>query len=143
MIPFAYRATIRGEGPGEFLVTFPAIPEAITGGRSFEEAVRNAHGALSVALDGYLVGGLTIPPPDAAAPADGGSAPLVAVSPAVAARAILHREMTVRDMSQSEMGRLMKRDEKTVRRALAGRGASLDMTLKALAALGVFPALAL
>jgi hypothetical protein len=43
---------------------------------------------------------------------------------------------------QAELGRLMKRDEETVRRIMVRRGVSLNLTLKALAALGVVPALA-
>ena len=44
---------------------------------------------------------------------------------------------------QAELGRLMERDEKSVRRIVTGQAVTLGMTLKALAALGVFPALAI
>lgn len=47
---------------------------------------------------------------------------LITVRPTIAARAILFREMTARGVSQAELGRLMKRDEETVRRIIDGRG---------------------
>lgn len=142
MIPLAYRATIHEDPPGEFLVTFPAVPEALTGGFSFAEALVNAHDCISVALEGYLEAGLAPPPPDAMEAAGEVSRPLIPVAPKVAARIFLQREMASRGITQAELGRLMGRDEKSVRRIVTGQGVTLGMTLKALAALGVFPALA-
>lgn len=95
------------------------------------------------ALEGYLIGGLTIPPPDTSVSANDRSTPLIAVRQTIAARAILFREMTARGVSQAELGRSMKRDEETVRRIIVRRDVSLNLTLKALAALGVVPALAI
>lgn len=142
MIPLAFRATIHEETDHEFLVTFQAIPEALTGGFSFEEALANAHDALAVALEGYLESGWPVPPADAVEATSDARRPLIPVAPAVAARILLHREMAARGTTQAELGRLMERDEKTVRRIIAGQGVTLGMTLKALTALGVFPALA-
>ena len=47
---------------GGFLVTFPAVPEAITGGESELEALANAIDALEVALLTYAAGGRDLPP---------------------------------------------------------------------------------
>ncbi len=65
---------------------------------------------------------------------------LTAVQPKLAARAHLSGAMKAQGISKVGLAKLMKRDEKAVRLILSGRGASLDMTLEALRAVGVLPA---
>jgi antitoxin HicB len=130
---------------GRFLVRFFDIPEALTDGATQAEALANAGDALSAALEGYLEAGRPFPVateilPDTAAP--GFIHHDVAVEPAIAARAILTREMKAQGLSKIGLARRMRKDEKIVRRILTGKGASLDLTIQALRAIGVRPALA-
>jgi len=145
MTPIAYVAVIQQDGPSDFLVTFPDVPEAITQGESLEDARANAHDALAAALGGYLKRGWAFPVAlkttgDLAEP--GSTLWETAVEPKLAARARLVREMKTQGISNVGLAKRMGRDEKAVRLILSGRGASLDKTLEALRAVGVRAALA-
>ena len=141
MTPVAYVAVIRQDGPHDFIVTFPDVPEAITQGSDLGEARLNAHDALSAALDTYLEIGRNFPPAsDVEMVPPGSTTWLTAVEPKLAARAHLSGAMKAQGISKVGLAKLMKRDEKAVRLILSGRGASLDMTLEALRAVGVLPA---
>lgn len=145
MTPLAYVALIRQDGPEDFLVTFPDVPEAITQGSSLEEAIANAGDALDVALEGYLEAGRAWPEPNypAGQLQDGCvQAPEVPVTPAVAARLLLVQAMQDQGLTKVDVAARMQRDEKVVRRILKGQGASLEQTLAALRAVGVRAGLA-
>jgi antitoxin HicB len=68
---YAYIAEFEPDPDGGFAVTFPDIPEAITGGESVEEARANAADALGMALRGYLAHGQPLPRPTAEAGENG------------------------------------------------------------------------
>lgn len=145
MTPVAYVALIRQDGPRDFIVTFPDVPEAMSQGDTLQEARANAHDALAAALETYLELGRAFP--TASAIKDEHVAPSstrweTAVEPKLAARACLVREMKEQGISNVGLARLMGRDEKAVRLILSGKGATLDKTLAALRAVGVRPALA-
>lgn len=145
MTPVAYVALIQEEGPREFIVTFPDVPEAIAQGSDLVEARLNAHDALSAALEAYVELGRPFPARDELEVGRLKKGIVrfdVAVEPKLAARARLAGEMQAQGISKVGLAKLMKRDEKAVRLILSGRGASLDMTLEALRAVGVRPALA-
>lgn len=145
MNPLAYVALIRQEGPQDFIVTFPDVPEAITQGDTLAEARANADDALEAALEGYIELGRDFPARAEIGPeavADGVHWADVPVAPALAARALLLRAMKAEGLTRVAVAERMGRDEKTVRRILAGQNASLDLTLQALRAVGVQPALA-
>ena len=138
MTPMTYPARIEEIEPGEFVVTFRDVPEAITSGASFEEALAQAGDALEVAIEGYLLEGREAPKPRAAEKGE----VLVGLSPAIAARFLLVDAMRAKALSKVALAELMHRDEKVVRRILAGKNASLDLTLEALGAVGIHPTLA-
>lgn len=138
MTPIAFPARISEVEPGDFLVTFADLPEAITGGADRAEAEIQAADALAVAIEGYLLAGRTVPQPRA--PRAGEVA--VALDPRLAARLLLVTEMAHQGLSKVGLAERLGRDEKTVRRILSGKGATLDLTLSALRALGVRPVLA-
>ena len=145
MNPVAYVAIIREEGPRDFIVTFPDVPEAITQGDSLEEAQSAAFDALATALGSYLKRGREFPPARATIgrqSAQGATACLVPVELKLAARGRLVQEMKAQGINNVRLAALMHRDEKAVRLILSGKGASLDKTLAALRAVGVRPALA-
>lgn len=110
----SYAARIAKDGDG-FLVTFPDVPEAITGGSSREEAVANAVEALELALLTYAGEGRSIPEPAAAR--DDELQP-VPVSAAVAAKIALI--VTFRDsgLTQAALARRLGKAETEVRRML-------------------------
>ena len=55
-----YTAKLQPDGSG-FLVTFPLVPEAITGGATRNEALANAEEALELALLAYIEDGRELP----------------------------------------------------------------------------------
>lgn len=138
MTPMTYPARIEEVEPGEFLVTFPDVPEAITSGATFHEALIQAIDALAVALEGYLLEGREAPKPRRAEKGE----VLVGLSPAIAARFLLVGAMRDQALSKVALAELMHRDEKVVRRILSGKNASLDLTLEALGAVGIRTTLA-
>jgi antitoxin HicB len=143
--PFSYVALIQECEPGAFLVTFPDVPEAITQGDDEHAAVQAAGDALDAALEGYIELNRDFPAHgnfDQANVRPGLVAVEVAVDPALAARGLLAHAMREQGLSKVGLANRIGRDEKAVRRMLAGRGASLEMTLSALRVLGVRPALA-
>ena len=138
MTPIAFPARISEVEPGDFLVTFADLPEAITGGTNRAEAEAQAADALAVAIEGYLLAGRAVPQPRE--PRAGEVA--VALDPRLAARLLLVTEMAHQGLSKVGLAERLGRDEKTVRRILSGKGATLDLTLSALRVLGVRPVLA-
>jgi antitoxin HicB len=145
MRALTYDAYIHEAAPGDWLVRFYDIPEAITQGGSLEEAIASASDGLEAALEGYLELGRAFPAradvrPDEARP--GYSVVEVAVPPALAARALLAEAMKSQHLTKVGLAQRMGRDEKVVRRIISGKGASLDLTLEALRAVGIRAALA-
>jgi len=138
MHPFSYPARVEEVEPGEFLVTFADVPEALTSEPTREAAIEAAADALAVAIEGYLEAGRELPARRAAA-ADEIEIPL---DLAVAARALLLQEMKRQGLSKVGLAQRLGRDEKAARRILSGKGATLDLTLLALRAVGVRPGLA-
>jgi len=145
MTPLAYFANIHEEAPGDFIVFFADVPEAITQGDTLAEAVDNAREALAVALEGYLIQGRRFPTrsePDPSLAGDGYTLVDVPVDPVVAARGALSVAMADQGLSKVGLASRLGRDEKVVRRILSGKGASLELILEALRAVGIQPALA-
>lgn len=61
--PKSYPADIAADTDGQWLVTFPDVPEAITSGHSYEAARKNAPDALETALEFYAETGRAFPKP--------------------------------------------------------------------------------
>lgn len=145
MQAMTYFAYLTPDEDGRILVRFYDVPQALTDGADVVEALANAADALSVALEGYLEQGWDFPGAaqiDPANAAVGHTIIEVAVPPALAARALLTRAMKAQGLSNVALATRLGRDEKAVRRILSGKGASLDLTLRALNAMGVRAALA-
>jgi antitoxin HicB len=145
MRPLTYYAYIHEAAPGDWLVRFYDIPEAITQGDSLEEAIGNASDCLEAALEGYIELGRAFPARAAVQPGEAGpgyTVVEVAVAPALAARVLLADAMKAQHLTKVALAQRMGRDEKVVRRIISGKGASLDLTLEALRAVGIRAALA-
>jgi antitoxin HicB len=134
---FSYPATVAEVEPGEFIVRFEDVPEVVTGANSLSAALANAPDALAAIVEYYLEEGLPVPAPRAPHPGEHA----VALDPEVAARVVLHRAMNEQGLSNVALAKRMNRDEKAVRRILSGKNASFSMTMDALKAVGVRPAL--
>jgi antitoxin HicB len=58
---FGYRYTLERQENGWWLVRFPGIPEALTEGKTREEARANAKDCVIAALEGYRKAGKKLP----------------------------------------------------------------------------------
>jgi antitoxin HicB len=112
----AYAATLTPDDEdGGFVVTFRDIPEAITHGRTTDEALRNAADALTIALDGYVEAGWAFPKPSSTRAGEH----LVTLPALVAAKLELYRRMCETGTTRVALAQMLGVDERAVRRLLA------------------------
>lgn len=139
MQTWAYPAVVEVNGPDDFVVTFPDVPEAITGGSTREEALLNAADALEEAVLAYMAQGAPIPSPRSERKGE----ILVILDPVTAARAVLAQTMKADRVSNTALARKLGKSEGAVRRLTDGAsGVKIDTVLQALAAVGKRTALA-
>lgn len=99
MLAYPYDLTL--DTNGEWLVTFPDIPEAAAVGEDKEAAHIEAMDGLLCALDGYFADKRTIPMPSRATKEQG-----VLILPALAtAKILLLNEMLAQGVKKAEMAR--------------------------------------
>ena len=98
---YAYPCEFATDDDGTLVVTFPDVPEAITGGQDRTEAMRLAADALAVALAGYVHDQRDIPEPSSAAE----DQELVAVPAVAAAKLALYSAMCAQRITKSELAR--------------------------------------
>ena len=98
---YAYPCELATDDDGTLVVTFPDVPEAITGGQDRTEAIRLAADALAVALAGYVHDQRDIPEPSSAAE----DQELVAVPAVAAAKLALYSAMCAQRITKSELAR--------------------------------------
>ena len=99
------------EGEG-FVVTFPDVPEAVTGGKTRDGALVMAQDGLAVALGMYVKCRQEVPVPSAVAP----SQVLVAVPPIVAAKLALYSAMRSQGITNVALAAQMGLSEGAIRR---------------------------
>ena len=116
-----------------FLVTFPDIPEAITQGKSEEQALRAAKDALETALDFYFEDSRIVPSPS----------PLkrrqkfVELPVSLAAKVLLLNEMLRQKVRPAELARRLHTTPQEINRLTNIRHASkIDGIAEAMKALG-------
>ena len=95
-----YPVIIEPEG-SSFFVSFPDIPEALTQGETFEEALAMAKDALETALEFYFEDERTVPLPSK--PKSG--QPVVELSPTLWAKVLLLNEMIVQHVRPADLAR--------------------------------------
>ncbi len=117
MRTFVYGARFEPGDEGGVVVSFPDVPEAITQGDDQADAMNQAREALGLALLTYPRRGLSVP----AAKSKGRGLFRVAVEPEVAAKIAVLEAFKRCDISKSELGRRLGKDEKEVRRILDPR----------------------
>jgi antitoxin HicB len=102
---------------GAILVTFPDVPEAITGGATEAEAMANAGEALELALLTYATQGRPLPRPTHRAAKDG-SYRVIFVSAAAAAKMALIDAFRDSGMTRVALAARLGKGENEVRRML-------------------------
>ena len=109
---YAYPCELTSDDDGGFVVIFPDVPEAITGGEHRAEALELAEDALAAALAGYVHERRDIPAPSEAS--DGQE--LVAVPPIVASKLALYSAMRAQGITKVELARRLGISESAVRK---------------------------
>lgn len=131
---FVYPAVLTAEKKGGFTVHFPDLPEAITSGKSRDDALAQASDCLEEAIAGRISDGLEIPEPSGARGRGITTVPLPA---AMAAKAALYLAIKAAGVSNSELARRLRLDEREIRRLLDPRHATrLTRIQQVLEALG-------
>lgn len=109
---YAYPCELTPDEDSGFVVTFPDVPEAITGGDDRAGALSMAEDALAAALAGYVHAKRDIPAPgDAAARHE-----LVSVPPVVAVKLALYSAMRADGVTKVELARRLGISESAVRK---------------------------
>jgi antitoxin HicB len=116
---------------GQFTVTFPDVPEAVTFGETREEALQRAPDALLTIFDAFMKDRRDIPAPSA------GHGDAVELSALDTAKIALYRTMRERKVNKSELARRLHWHLPQVDRVLQVRhGSQLEQMEAAFAALG-------
>ena len=100
-----------GEG---FLVTFPDVPEAITGGFTRAQALSSAEDCITTALGGYVQMGWSLPTPST--PAVGQE--LAAVPPLAAAKLSIYSAMQQQGVTRTDLAQKLNITDRTVEKLL-------------------------
>ena len=123
----------RASGREAYMVSFPDVYGANTGGWSWEEALDLAKDCLGVALGMYVKARQDVPAPSP--PADGQV--LIAVTPILAAKLALYTAMREQGVTSVALARRLDLQENAVRRLLdPGHRSHITSVEKALQALG-------
>jgi antitoxin HicB len=118
MQTFVYPAKFeRGDAPGVIVVSFRDVPEAITQGKGEKDTLWQAADCLEEAIAGRIVDGRAIP--RASKPRRGER--LIPVPAPMAAKAALYLTMQQTAMSNVQLARRLRCDEKEIRRMLDPR----------------------
>jgi antitoxin HicB len=121
------------KGEGGYVVTFRDLPEAITQGNSIDDALAEAADCLEEAIAGRIDDGREIPSPSS--PKRGER--IVSVPPSMALKAAVYLAVQEAGISNSELARRMRLDEKEARRILdPHHPTKLPKIVAALAVLG-------
>jgi antitoxin HicB len=130
---YIFAAKIEPDPDGGFLVTFPDVPEAITGGRDLIEARANAAEALGLALRGVAALGRPLPRPRVR----GKDLVPVAVAPDVALKLAVVEAFVQSGLSKRDLARRLGKAETEARRILdPDHATKLPLLQAALTALG-------
>ncbi|WHZ18549.1 MAG: Antitoxin HicB [Rhodanobacteraceae bacterium] len=127
-----YPATLVPDGDGYF-VRFPDIPEALTQGRTREEALDMAADALRTAMDFYFEDGRRVPVPSRVKRGQVG----IELPPSVAAKVLLLNTMLEQHVTAAELARRLHTSPQSVNRLVdLGHATKIDTVATALKALG-------
>ncbi|MEW6599089.1 MAG: helix-turn-helix domain-containing protein [Pseudomonadota bacterium] len=138
MTTWYYPAKFERFPEGEIVVTFPDVPEAVTGAFDEREAMGLAEDVLEEAILGRLAQGEDIPTPRGIASGE----IAIPLDPTTAARVLLRHTMAAQRVSKTALAARLGQSEGAVRRLVDGvTRVKLETVLAALQALGVRAAL--
>lgn len=127
-----FPANIEPDGEG-YMVSFPDIPEALTCGDTYDDAVSMAHDALLTAMDFYFEDRRAVPEPSKAAKGQ----VLIALPASAAAKVLLLNEMLRQNVRPTDLAKQMGTTKQEVNRLTDLKHATkIDTIAKALAAIG-------
>ena len=130
---YAYPCELTPDEDRGLVVTFPDVPQAITGGRDRAEALTMAEDALATALAGYVHAQWEIPTPGQ--PVAGQE--LVAVPTVLAAKLALYSAMHEKRISSTELACQLGISESAVQKLIdPERSSPIARVQKALKAVG-------
>ncbi|TCS59970.1 type II toxin-antitoxin system HicB family antitoxin [Varunaivibrio sulfuroxidans] len=109
---YAYPCNIIMDDEGWLIVSFPDVSEALTSGKTRDEAIELAEDALAVALAGYVHNRRDIPAPSPA----GKGQDLIPLPPVVAAKLALYSAMRARRMTKVALAARLGVSESAVRK---------------------------
>jgi antitoxin HicB len=133
MRQFTYAVKLTSDKDGGFVVRFRDLPEAITQGDTVEDALAEGADCLEEAIAARIDDGREIPAPSAAKRGER----LVSVPHSMALKAAVYLAVREAGISNSELARRMRLDEKEARRILdPHHPTKLPRIEAALAALG-------
>lgn len=129
---FSYPARITRDGDG-YLVTFPDIPEALTGAKDRDEAIELAADALTTAMDFYFEDRRPVPLPSALKRGQ----VAIDLPASVSAKVLLLNEMIAQGKGPAELARLLKtRPQEATRIVDLHHPTKIDTIAAALLAMG-------
>lgn len=128
-----FPAKIEPDGDG-FMVSFPDIPEALTCGDTYDEAVSMAHDALLTAMDFYFEDRRAVPEPSKAAKGQ----VLISLPASVSAKVLLLNEMVRQNVRPIDLASRMGTTKQEVNRLTDLKHATkIDTIAKALETMGL------
>jgi len=133
MSPLAYPAVFKREKSGAgYVVNFPDLPEALTGGENLEDALLEAADCLRCALSGRMIDKCEIPRPSRLRK----GRHLVSVPLYIAPKVALYRAMRAQGITEAGLAKKLSVSETVVRRMLDPRHDTrperIDAALRAL-----------
>ena len=132
-VPLAYPAVFKREKSGAgYIVNFPDLPEALTGGENLEDALLEAADCLRCALSGRMIDKCEIPRPSRLRK----GRHLVSVPLYIAPKVALYRAMRAQGITEAGLAKKLSVSETVVRRMLDPRHDTrperIDAALRAL-----------
>ena len=129
---FSYPARVTRDGDG-YMVSFPDIPEALTGAKDRADAIELAADALTTAMDFYFEDRRPVPLPSALKRGQ----IAVDLPASVSAKVLLLNEMIAQGKRPAELARLMhKRPQEVTRLVDLHHPTKIDTVAAALRAMG-------
>jgi len=111
---YSYPVKLEQQEEGCFLVQFPDVPEALTEGETFDEAMAEARDALTAALAGYVHARQDIPAPSSST----ADQTLIHLPPLAATKLALYEGMRRQGVSNVKLGRRLGIAENAIRRLI-------------------------
>jgi antitoxin HicB len=130
---FEYSVAFQDAGDGEVVISCRDLPEVHSQGSQGDDARLAAEGAIQAAIEYRILEGLELPSPSASRRGE----EKISLPPETAAKAALYMVMREEGLTNSDLARRLKVDEKAIRRMLdPGHPTKIPKIAEAIRALG-------